>query len=228
MIRRWSYINSLNNFKWTNGSMDYKYLSFSLHKTTFKDTTYYRRKIRYLSRLARRSWARRKHLGNWVFYQNILNDWSQDYLFFRKYNRFILNVQLFKNSFFVYNLLIITKIGIANFIGSEKVMISSLINRVSRYYSRINPSFWTIPNNFRCMSWLYVTTNLATEELKTQSPFATDPVFTYYQTAFFTQMPVIHSINWVNTILNYFFQIIFNKICEIYKITVSLILHQIL
>jgi len=228
MIRRWSHINSLNNFKWTNGSMDYKYLAFSLHKTTFKDTTYYRRKIRYLSRLARRSWARRKHLGNWVFYQNVLNDWSQDYLFFRKYNRYILNIQLFKNSFFVYNLLIFTKIGISNFIGSEKVIISSLISRVSRYYSKINPSFWTIPNNFRSMSWLYVTTNFSTEEIKVRSPFTSDPLLLYHQASFFTTMPGIETLHWLNTILTYFFQLIFHKTCEIYKITTLLFLSQVL
>lgn len=228
MIRRWSHINSLNNFKWTNGSMDYKYLAFSLHKTTFKDTTYYRRKIRYFSRLARRAWARRKHLGNWVVYQNVLNDWSQDYLFFRKYNRFILNVQLFKNSFFVFNLLIFTKIGIANFIDAEKVMISSLISRVSCYFSRINPSFWTIPASFRSVSWLYATTSLTIDEVKIASPFTNDPIFIRHQGSFFTTVPSLDYFKWFDTLILYFFQLIFIKITEIYKVTIFLFLNKLL
>lgn len=222
MVRRWSYINQLNNYKWTNGSMDYKFLAFALHKTTFKDTTYYRRKIRYFSRLARRSWARRKHLGNWVVYQNVLSDWSQDYLFFRKYNRFILNVQLFKNSFFVFNLLIFTKIGISNFMDAEKVMISSLIHRVSRYYCRINPYFWTIPKSFRSISWLYATTSLTIEEVKTSSPFTTDPLLIRHQSSFFPSLPSLDHFHWLQTFTNYLYQLIFLKIIEIYKITILL------
>ena len=132
MVRRWSYLNSINNIFFNQ----YKSLNFVHYEQSFKTNIVFKKEISPLSLITRKSWSRRKHLTNWLIYQNVLTDWSKDYIFFKKYNKFTLVYRMFKNSFFSYNLFLIKKLNVSASVGSEKIIFSSLTSKISKYCSK--------------------------------------------------------------------------------------------
>lgn len=220
MVRRWSYLNQINHtFASEHGS-----LAFAHHFVVFKATTSYRKPIQRTTKLARRAWSRRKHSHNWLVYQNLLANWSQDYLFFRKYSRFTVALHLFKNSYLTYNLLVFKRTTMSTFLGSEDVIVSNLIRRVIRYSSRLNPLNYTFFKTYRNNSWLYLTTPNVIEGVQIPSELSTDPIFLVHQSScYITNIDIVETI-WPQVLINSLFINASFKIVEVYKILILLTL----
>lgn len=220
MVRRWSYLNQINHtFASEHGS-----LAFAHHFVVFKATTSYRKPIQRMTKLARRAWSRRKHAHNWLVYQNLLANWSQDYLFFRKYSRFTVALYLFKNSYLTYNLLVFKRTTMSTFLGSEDVIVSHLIRRVIRYSSRLNPLNYTFFNTYRDNAWLYLTTPNVVEESQVSSELSTDPIFLLHQSSCYITNVDISETIWPRVLINSFFVNTSLKVVEVYKILILLTL----
>lgn len=220
MVRRWSYLNLINN----TFSSEHKGLAFAHHFATFKATTYYRKSIHRITKLSRRAWSRRKHLHNWLVYQNLLANWSQDYLFFRKYSRFVMTLHLFKNSYLTYNLLVFKRSTATSFLGSENVVVSSIIRRVIRYSSRLNHTLYSFFKNYRGVSWLYVTTPLSLDEVQKASDLTVDTTYLSYQASYFTSETSPRDFIWLQLLVNSLFVNSFSQLIELYKVVILMTL----
>ena len=226
MVRRWSYLNLIN----TTFSSEHNVLAFVHHYATFKATTYYRKSIYRTTRLSRRAWSRRKHLHNWLIYQNLLANYSQDYLFFRKYSRSTLALNVFKNSYLTYNLLMFRKLAVTDFLGSESVMISSIIRRVIRYCSRLNPSTSAFFNSYRGVAWMYVTTNLPLDQTLEASDLTSETVHLAYRPSCYisddaaNETKMAPTLIWFQALLALMFSHAFAKAIELYKLSILLTL----
>jgi hypothetical protein len=220
MVRRWSYLNLINN----TFSAEHKGLAFAHHFATFKATTYYRKSIYRITKLSRRAWSRRKHLHNWLVYQNLLANWSQDYLFFRKYSRFVISLHLFKNSYLTYNLLIFKRSTSTNFLGSESVVVSSIIKRVIRYSSRLNPVTYSFFRSYKNVPWLYVTTPANLEEVQKASDLTLDTIYLNYQSAYYISEASPNDSVWLQLLIKCLFLNSLNQAVELYKVLLLLTL----
>jgi hypothetical protein len=223
MVRRWSYLNLINS----TFSSEHKGLAFAHHFATFKATTYYRKSIHRITKLSRRAWSRRKHLHNWLVYQNLLANWSQDYLFFRKYSRFVMTLHLFKNSYLTYNLLVFKRSTATSFLGSEEVVVSSIIRRVIQYSARLNPVSYSFFKNYRNVSWLYVTTPSNLEEVQKISDLTADTTYLTHQASYYTSESSTNDSIWLQLLINSLFINSFSQIIELYKVLVLLTLVNI-
>ena len=112
MVRRWSYLNSINRSFWLKPL--YQHVERHVkgyNLTTFKGTTFFRNSL-YLTaptKLSRKSFYRRRHLNNFLFYFNIISAWSQEYLFFKKLNKTLLMFGFYKNLYLAQNTLLFSK-----------------------------------------------------------------------------------------------------------------------
>ena len=131
MVRRWSYLNSLNASFFTAGRPKIGQLLYKHQYTLFKTTTYYRNKIYEptTTRLTRYSFFRRRHMNNWLLYTNVLNSWSNEYLFFRKYLRCTQTLFFFKTNYITLHLALLKafaahelplfRVGVGTFLTSK-------------------------------------------------------------------------------------------------------------
>jgi hypothetical protein len=102
MVRRWSYLNLVNSARVVDLSAHYVLKLPTFFEALFKATTYYYQPLfsENLSKLVRRSFARLRHITNLLVYQNLLVNWSQEYLSLRKLFRFALSIRLYKYNYF--------------------------------------------------------------------------------------------------------------------------------
>lgn len=105
MVRRWSYINLINSVKQAEQDLTPSYLTKidSLGEALFRAITYYPLPLfsENLTKLIRKSFARLRHTKNLFIYQNILSNWSQEYLALRKNLRLFLSIRLYKYNYFL-------------------------------------------------------------------------------------------------------------------------------
>lgn len=131
MVRRWSYINSLNIYH--NPSFErHRQATFGV---TIKATMYYRKPYSVPTTLTRSQWARRKHLNGWLVMANVLKEWAQSYRFHKNYTKATLRQNFTKSSFIAFNL-----VSLRNSIpclnkGSEDILMSSAPRRILRYFA---------------------------------------------------------------------------------------------
>jgi hypothetical protein len=220
VVRRWSYLNLINN----TFSSEHKGLAFAHHFATFKATTYYRKSIHRITKLSRKALSRRKHLHNWLIYQNLLANWSQDYLFFRKYSRFIITLHLFRNSYLTHNLLVFKCSTATSFLGSENVVVSGVIRRVIRYSCRLNPTSYSFFQTFRGSSWLYVTTPVDLDEVQKVSDLSVDTAYLSYRPSYYASEASPLDLAWFQLLINSLFVNSFNQTIELYKVLVLITL----
>lgn len=101
MVRnRWSYLNQLN-LHTIHRCTSLPWVHF---KAVTDEVIYYRHPVSQTSRLVRSQLARRKHLNQWVIYNNILADWSKEYLKLRQLLRFTFTYRIFLYNYLVNNL----------------------------------------------------------------------------------------------------------------------------
>ena len=136
MVRRWSYINSLNSFNHADCYVAHK----SAFDTIINTTMYLGKTFTLVTALRRRKWARRKHIHSWIPLMNILHNWASMYRFYKNYLKTTLNQFFFKNSFLALNLLRAKNSLPCLYKGSELVVTSSVTKRSLTYFSSyLNP-----------------------------------------------------------------------------------------
>lgn len=131
MVRRWSYINSLNSTY--KPSFDGK--RQSTFTVTVKSTMYFRKPYSVPTVLSRRRWARRKHLYGWLPMSNVVKSWAQTYRFVRNYLKSVLRSSMFKSSFIAFNLVSLRNLAPSSYKGLENILLSSVSRKTLRYFS---------------------------------------------------------------------------------------------
>lgn len=220
MIRRWLYLNEVNNVYKV-----YQPLDIVVHMKSLKVTTYWRKDLYHTpTKLRRKQTSRRKHLHNWLIYNNILTDWSKEYLFFKKHIRWLLTLQCFKNSFLIYNLLLFKNSIPRDFIGYEASLILNIVKKVNQYNPNrflINTPFF---KNFNCTYLCYITTNLNFDEIQKTSELTLLTPFLPYQTSLYIDEYTSNNLEWLNLVILSLYKLSFNKLIELYKIAILLTL----
>jgi hypothetical protein len=223
MIRRWSYINNLN----TRFANQYSLLNVVHFESTFKTNIYFKKNIYKISKLSRKSWSRRKHLSNWLIYQNILSDWSNDYLFFRRYNKFVLNYQLLKSSFLSFNFSILKKNTPALIKDTELILFSSITKSISKYYINFDYSSYKFLLNFKNYSWIYATHYKNNNLINNVELLNNNPLFILSQSSLSSNKSKDNYYKYLTVILNFFISISLKKNLELYKMFILLTLFDI-
>jgi hypothetical protein len=132
MVRRWSYLNSVNTYYSTPFEVN-KQAAFGV---TVRATMYFRGDYTIPSLLTRSRWGRRKHLYGWLQMSNILKSWAQIYRFNRNHLKFIFRQHATASSFLAFNAL-----SVKNTIpylnrGSESIVLSNVTRKVLKFFSR--------------------------------------------------------------------------------------------
>ena len=196
---------------------------------SLKATTYWRKDLYHTpTKLRRKQTSRRKHLHNWLVYNNILTDWSKEYIFFKKYTRLIITLQVFKNSFLIYNLLLFKNAIPRDFIGYEASLMVNIVKRVIKYNPQNVLTNNTFLKNFNCTYLYYITTNLNFEEIQKTSELTLITPFLPYESNLYVDEYSLTHINWLNSLIIYLYTISFNIFIEIYKISILLTLSNFL
>lgn len=160
MVRRWSYLNTINQSFESRDSLNILVQVFQ--QTTFKATTYYRKPLynSLITKLTRKNFYRRRHLNNWIVYQNIITLWAKEYLFFRKYSRTLLSIFLYKTSFLTYNCLIHSRLTTDQLRSFDETRFTYLINALSRFCQSFSIRTFSFVTQFRTFSPMIVSTNV--------------------------------------------------------------------
>lgn len=213
MVRRWSYVNQLNSVSFSN----YSSLDFAHYDATFRANIHFKRDIHSISKLSRKSWSRRRHLNNWLIYQNLLSNWSNEYLFFKQYSKFTFNYQLFKNSFFSHNLMILRKSSNSQLKGMESFISSPFISRISNYFNRLNFSTYLFFKRLKNNSWVFLTTPGTTSTPKLLESFNLNPFYTTHQLNLYPIDSKLLDLDCANQIVSLLFNVSLLKSVELYK-----------
>ena len=154
MVRRWSYINSLNVFN----KSKYDTHRQAAFGATVRATMYFRGEFTVPTSLTRRRWSRRKHIYGWLTLSNILKEWAQLYRFNRNHTKFLLRQHFTKSTFIAFNTVSARNSLPCLHKGSELVVVSSVSKKVLHYFSKFsNPrirfllSFKNV--NLSCLSF---------------------------------------------------------------------------
>lgn len=134
MVRRWSYINSVNNvnlFEFNPGRT-------ALFDVAIDTTMYLRKEYQMSTKITRHRWARRKHLYDWISLANILKDWAKLYRFYRKYNKFVFNQYFTKTALISFNLVSSMNSIPCLFKGTEDVVAATTTRKVLRYFQQFH------------------------------------------------------------------------------------------
>lgn len=134
MVRRWSYINSLNALKLTS----FEPAQRAAFDSITNSTMYLRKECTPSTMLRRRRWARRKHINNWLALSNILKDWALTYRFYRNYNKMVFNQLFTKTSFTAFSIVRAKNSLPCLHKGSEQVLTGSITRRILEYYRRFS------------------------------------------------------------------------------------------
>ena len=137
MVRRWSYINDINNALFIRNNLKTKTTLNALRVSTFKATTYYWETLYFanITSITRKSYYRRKHINTLIFYQNMISSWSKDYLFFRKYSKSIFNLNFEKYNYLSQNLFLSKSQDISNLLGFDSIKLTFIPNLVYSFIS---------------------------------------------------------------------------------------------
>ena len=98
MVRRWSFIGRINKLLYAS----YTPLHHYLVDTNVNSVMYLRKSHSFFTKTRRRSWARRKHLYNWLVGSSLLKFWAKRYRIYRNTHKFIQNVFAMRTSFITF------------------------------------------------------------------------------------------------------------------------------
>ena len=152
MVRRWSYINSLNTLQ----SSNYRIAEKSFFDVSMNSTMYLRKSFALSTRLTRKRWARRKHLHNWLAISNVLKDWSRSYRFYRNHNKLVLNQFLTRTSLVAFNLTGLRNVFPALHKDSGKFLTGTYTHRLNNYFSSYPNSRFTNLRNLKFANIIFV------------------------------------------------------------------------
>lgn len=145
MVRRWSYLNNINSNLFYSKTSHIGSNINALNLITFKTTTYYWEELFYYCKtfLKRRSYHRRKHINSLVLYQNLLSSWSVSYLFFRRYCRSLLNINLSRYTYLTQSIFIAKGLDISSLIGFEGLKMTFFTKKTLSYLFNFGPKILT-------------------------------------------------------------------------------------
>ncbi len=136
MVRRWSYINSVN----TIGDASFGGMRHAAFDATITATMYLRKSYSVPTKLTRRRWARRKHIYGWLPLANIVKDWAHAYRFYRNYNKVVFNQHLTRNSFIAFSLISVKNSIPCLHKNSELLVVGTFSSKILRYFTHfMNP-----------------------------------------------------------------------------------------
>lgn len=223
MVRRWSYLNLINS---SCLLLDANYMQHMKAHTfrTFKATTFFRKKL-YIegpSKLTRKSYYQRRRVNNSLFYYNVMINWSQDYLFFRKYSRELLLLGSSSYNYLMQNTLVYSKVPLNEIPGYESIQFTYFVKSVLRYclsFCTHNPALLQTLNR---NSFIYTTTLSPLLLNKKQKTLSDDPTYRLSNGDLFgVSLPslIFSYRSLVEVLFNNF---ITNTLC-LYRITVLLV-----
>ena len=131
MVRRWSYINSINAY-YNQGYDGKRQAAFGV---TVKATMYFRKPYSPYTVLSRRRWARRKHLFGWLPLSNVIKTWAQTYRFQRNYLKSVARTHFSKYSFLAFNTISLRNSLPSKHQGAESVVVASVTRKILNYFS---------------------------------------------------------------------------------------------
>ena len=98
----WSYVTLLDK-KQGQKTKSIQLLSKIIFEKNFQIRFYFKKKYYRMTKFQRKIMMRRKHFSLWLYYINVMYQWSTDYKFFKNYYKLLLNLNLFKwNLIFIY------------------------------------------------------------------------------------------------------------------------------
>lgn len=158
MVRRWSYLNNLNNFFFIKSSKKPVVFTQVSHLLNFKITTYYRKRMFFpdITKIIRKNFFRRKHLNNWIVYQNIITFWAKEYLFFKKYSKILLALFLWKNNYIMNNLLLIKKFNTNSLLKLNKVTVTTFLKKLLVFCNSNISNMLFFNQKFKGINWFFL------------------------------------------------------------------------
>ena len=223
MIRRWSCINNINHVK----SVNFNTLSFVHYESTTLTNIFLKKNIDKISVFTRKNWVRRKHWTNLLIYNNILLNWFGDYLFFKRYNKFVFNLKIFKTSFFSYNLMFLKNTLPVLNKNTEKVLISSVTRNIMKYFSLYSSNNYSSLLKFKNIIWITVSSPTINFNFKKNIPVV-QTLYNLNNNVLYPAITINDKIYWWNQIYNLWIMLILIKIKELYKVTQLLCLTNLL
>lgn len=196
---------------------------------SLKATTYWRKDLYHTpTKIRRKQTSRRKHLHNWLIYTNILTDWAKEYVFFKKYTKWVITLQMFKNSFLIYNLLLFKNSIPRDFIGYESSVIVNLVKKFTNYNWLKSTIHTPFLKKLNCTYLCYITTNMSFDDIQKTSELTALTPFLIYQSNLYIDNYSLNSLEYLNSLILYIYQLSFLKIIELYKILIFFTLSNIL
>jgi len=220
MIRRWSYINTINT---TNVSTSVG-MPRVRQDASVKYNMYLKVKFSKVSLVTRRAWVKRRHLNNFAIYRNVLADWSKEYIFYRKYAKFTFMLNLFRNTFWAQNLLISKNSLPSNYAYLESVYSMSLSRSFMSYFSFKGSLRFKYLLTFKNTSWLYVTAPQTSNLLSAQSKTTFWPLYRETNSHLLPIAIKDRKLGLYNQLLQLASDLALSKAIEIYKVNILLTL----
>ena len=160
MVRRWSYINSVNTLQ----SENYRIAEKSFFDVSINSTMYLRKHFALSTRLTRKQWARRKRLHNWVAVSNVLKDWSRSYRFYRNHSKLALNQFLTRTSLIAFNVTGLRNVFPGLYRGSGEFLTGTYTRKLHNYFSSYPNSRFSNLKNLKSANVIFVSCFLPPRE----------------------------------------------------------------
>ena len=145
MVRRWSYINSVNSVYHRN----HKIAERSFFDVNTNAVMYLRREFQLATRFTRRGWARRKHEHTFLQMANVLKDWSHMYRFYRNHARMVQSQFYTPRTYVAFNLTGVRNVFPGIHKNSGSVVTASYTNKLSIYFSKYNSTLLASLRNLK-------------------------------------------------------------------------------
>ena len=148
MIRRWSFIGQTNKSLYSL----YIPLQHYLIDANVNSVMYLRKSHSFFTKTRRRSWARRKHLYNWLIGSSLLKFWAKRYRVYRNMHKFLQNVFAMRTSFLTFGAFFNHTMLLQMLRQSPDISVSFTTKTLFR--SQVNSTLWT---KLPLLHYLYVT-----------------------------------------------------------------------
>lgn len=188
MVRRWSFIGCTNNLLHRR----YVALQHYLVDSNVNSVMYLRKTHSFFTRTRRRSWARRKHLYNWLNVANIFKFWAKRYRVYRNTHKFLQNIFSSQHSFLTCNVYFTQHKLLHTLRQSSELTISSTTKSLFRRdyshslwsplsllsYNYVSPLFISVRSLVLSPSTLHVLNSIGSfSYFRTNSLFVTSELF---------------------------------------------------
>jgi hypothetical protein len=230
MVRRWSYINHINNIH-PQSSRVYA-IEASAKDAILNVIMYLRCDFPFSSKSFRKNWTRRKYANQKLFLTNVMINWAKEYRFYKNYNRMLHYQFLFKNTYLSVNLLINRSYSSEKTKFDVAVVGSSITRRLMTFFTKrffctrfSNLLYW--PNT----SWSYASYDQVFNDNDTTHSNA--PYTPMYHLTFKdnTYVPVVYDDVLVErgitlkNISNLFFRFLQHQLICNYKIMIKMLFY---